>query len=362
MDITKIELQALRYELWRKAYTLIDDKYKKFYEEELDDTILDTKVEMYDEIELKETTGTIFNHLFKRCNIGRNHFNAKIAQLENNKGQLSSLKPPVFISACKFLELKYDDIIKSYQFPFDLNDEPSTIAEVYKKAFVDKLKSTIEEFEAKEGKPGKINNSTPVTKPITPNTSKTLMEYNIEKLVTEFYQCLSSGKIEKAWNMITKRFQKRGWKEKYEDFEIGYVNLLSISDLHIWDIKIEGSTAECKVFYLDKITIHTSVALGNFDKLTVAELDNYVEDMRSLIDKSKTTDLKDFDKIELAKFFEPAVSEYIWYKCGVNPESIIPLLPTERTTTIPRLYNILCSDEDGWRIASIIPIRNHLYR
>jgi hypothetical protein len=197
----------------------------------------------------------------------------------------------------------------------------------------------------------------------TANTEMNLNHLPIIKVINDFYNAITRNKYDQAWQLLAQSFQNRVWKEKYDSFKIGYANTLSINNVHIWDLQMETSTARCKVYYEDTVNVSSSLELGHLEKLTISQLPEFVDRIEKLLSASKNTQLKGFENIELHKFFEPAVSEYIWYKCGMNPDAVLDLLPSVNATPIPRLYHFSMVEEDScWLIKSITPIKSHLVR
>lgn len=189
------------------------------------------------------------------------------------------------------------------------------------------------------------------------------MNIDIIKAVNDFYQNISTSKYDEAWNGLSATMRKRVWNDKFETFEIGYTNSIAVNNVHIWDVKAEIKTATCKIYYEDVVNTYTTVELGNIEKLTIGYLDEFIRKLNSIKEKASKTSLVNFDKIEIQKFFEPANSEYIWYKCGMKPEAIKELYDSEAVLCLPRIYNIsLVKTDDSWQITGITPIKSFLHR
>jgi hypothetical protein len=188
-------------------------------------------------------------------------------------------------------------------------------------------------------------------------------EKAVRNLIARFYECISHGKLEEAWECLTPGFRKRTWKDQLEDFTIGYTNTITIRNLHIFDINHYGSGITCKVYYEDDLTCWTSLELGNIEKISVADLEIFVERVKKLKEAAASAGIEGLEKIELQKFFEPAFSEYVWYKCRMKPEDITGLLPSMERQSLYRLKSISCICPDGeWLINAINSAKPHPIR
>ena len=189
------------------------------------------------------------------------------------------------------------------------------------------------------------------------------MEYKIVNLVREFYRYIGIDQLKNAWDLLAPIYRHNLFKDIFEDFSIGYTYTKSVENVHIWDIVVKGQIATCKVFYIDSLTAFSTVELGKIDRIKIADLDDFVKRVKKIAEQASDTSLINFDKIEIQKLFEPAASEYIWYKCGKNPLHIQELLPDEENLTVPRLYNISSINIDGnWMIKGIEPITSRFIR
>jgi hypothetical protein len=198
---------------------------------------------------------------------------------------------------------------------------------------------------------------------INENEIYNYMNGDITKVVKGFFQNISAANYDDAWNALSPTMRKRVWNDEVDAFKIGYTNCIAINGVHVWDVKTEDKTATCKVYYEDVINTYTTMELGNIEKLTIGNIDEFVKKLGVIKEKASKTSLVNFDKIEIQKFFEPANSEYIWYKCGMKPEAIKELYESEAVLCLPRLYNLsLVKIDNNWQIKGITPIKNFLHR
>ncbi|OKS88181.1 hypothetical protein [Mucilaginibacter polytrichastri] len=308
-----------------------------------------------------------FDTIFNGVGLDRNHYWRKARDFNPNTGRnLLPLDDKALIAISLYIGVTYPKNVNKK----DIRDDDQKANVLYQE-FKATLLDDDERLEVEAQDRFDVNAAEKIIGSNKKDLNKTKnkeisiegMNYDIEKVVGDFYHLLSASQIEKAWSLLTKNFQQRGWKGKYEDFAIGYTNLLAIKDVHVWDINIQDITADCKVFYMDKVLTFTDRILTDLDKITIGDVEELVRVIKKVLEKAGDTELKGFENIEVCKLFEPAASEYIWYKCGKNPEYIKSLMPIEKTMELPRLYNLTFSLVDGaWLISSITPIRSHLYR
>lgn len=278
----------------------------------------------------------------------------------------------VLVESIKFLELELEGNLQG-----DLELTPELEAPAYFQLFLEKHfpkylnknpKYRVVDFkrdiilQTEQRKNEALSNNNTIIEHVEYSQSSG-MNYEIIKLVNDFYRYVAHEKLRpKGWDLLSESFKKK-YGDGFEGFNIGYTNTEYIKDLHIWDIKIHGDLASCNVFYLDSIRTHTSYDLVGIDKIKLENIDVFVSIANSLVEKSKSTDLQNVEKVELCKLFDPSVSEYIWYKGGKNPDAINQLLPDERSITVPRLLNVECIRVDEkWLIKGIVPIASRLIR
>ncbi len=278
----------------------------------------------------------------------------------------------VLIESIKFLDLELEGNLQG-----DLELTPELVAPAYFQLFLEKHfpkylsknpKYRVVDFKrdiilhSQQRRNEVLLNNNTITEPAEYSQSSG-MNYEIIKLVNDFYRYVAHEKLRsKGWDLLSDSFKKK-YADGFDGFNIGYTNTEYIKDLHIWDIKIHGDLASCNVFYLDSIRTHTSYDLVGIDKIKIENIDVLVSIANNLVEKSKSTDLKNVEKVELYKLFDPSVSEYIWYKGGQNPDIINQLLPDERSITVPRLLNVECIRVDEkWFIKGIVPIASRLIR
>lgn len=278
----------------------------------------------------------------------------------------------VLIESIKFLDLEIKGELKG-----DLDLAPELEAPAYFQLFLEKFfpkylhkmpEYRVVDFEKNiilksryRSNEGLIN--TKATSEPTEYTQNTGMNYEIIKLVNDFYRYVAHEELRsKGWDLLSPSF-KRKYSDNYQGFFIGFTNTEYIKGLHIWDIQIHGDLASCNAFYLDSVRTHTSYDLVGVEKLKIEDIDVFVSKVNNLLQRSKETDLENLEKIELHKLFDPTVSEYIWYKGGQNPDAISQLLPDERHVTVPRLVNVECIKiDEKWFIKGIVPIASRLIR
>jgi hypothetical protein len=207
-------------------------------------------------------------------------------------------------------------------------------------------------------------NSNPETPAMTDDQLRTAIEEKaLRQVITSFYESVSLSRFEDAWEFISPNCRKRIWNDNPETFQTGFTNTISIHHVHVFDIVRHSSGIKCRVYYEDDVVTYTSIELGNISKIPLSDLENFSERVKRLIAQAANAGLDGFEKIELQKLFEPAFSEYVFYRCGLNFDKMTELLPSQETLTIPRLYTLSCVQIDNeWLINAINPVKAHSIR
>lgn len=338
------------------------------------------KSELFWKLRWQGTKKEFFGKIFPNCDLANNHFWKIKTNYKYNSHPNIYFAEDVLVCVFKFLDLKVPDEIKEANTNSKARLTIERQARILYQLFIEKFKGELFDTtpderivynkERNEITPNVIDKKSkkiPAIKVINELQIKQMESVikanEIENLVTRFYNHISSSKIDKAWELLSKNFQQRVWKGKYEDFAIGYRNTLSIFNVHVWDVQIDNDAAKCNVFFMDKISVRTTKAFSNLDKLCVEDLDDFKSVIDQASEHAKKLNLEGFNRIELNKFFEPAASEYIWYKCNRDFDKVAELLPMEITVELGRVYSMSCAlVDENWLITSITPIKNHLYR
>ncbi|MES2652993.1 MAG: hypothetical protein V4663_14720 [Bacteroidota bacterium] len=309
-----------------------------------------------------------YERIFKNLDVTRKHFYNKLSSIRSSDSKKVPMNEEVLCRMLKYIGVDipegtpkhlWNDEIKQANFLYNLYLKTFEADEFYTNINAEMLSTY--QSKVKIGRESKASNDKiemAINESVTHHENK-----NVLIVVNSFYQAISASNLEEAWKMLSPTFQNRVWHGQFEDFAIGYHYSISVNNVHVWDIRIEDYTANCKVYFEDVVDTFTSDELGNIDKLTLSNIDKFCTRLKALLEKSASTTLNGLEKIEIHKFFEPAVSEYIWYRCGRNPEAIQELLESRSVQSIPRLYNISCAKiDENWLIKGISPIRNGLYR
>lgn len=177
----------------------------------------------------------------------------------------------------------------------------------------------------------------------------------IKGLVTSFYEDIAIGRYEDAWEKLTYTFRKRVWQDDFNKFAQGYIHTRGIRGIEVSAFdQASRVTIDCAVAYEDEIEVFTSPELESIKSMTVQNLDEFTKVVKNVGEKIKEMGGVGFDKIELYQFFNPSVSEYIWYTCNIPPEQLGELFNTRRTAYIKRRYICTCHLVDAdWYIERI---------
>lgn len=184
--------------------------------------------------------------------------------------------------------------------------------------------------------------------------------------VLRFYDAINNGPShhEEAWSYLTPRLKNSICEGDFDRFCEGYNNTVAIKNIKVFNVtsSAEGMV-ECTVYYIDEFRNYRSPTLSGWDEFTVAHLDEFVSKVKKLKAEVEAAGGRDFDRIELYKLFEPAASEYVWYKCRMKRENIPLVFPTFKHTEIKRLYRVTCKRvENEWLIDTIRMLHVHSSR
>ncbi|HVW96859.1 MAG TPA: hypothetical protein VHA56_12890 [Mucilaginibacter sp.] len=176
----------------------------------------------------------------------------------------------------------------------------------------------------------------------------------ISQTIESFYSNLADPRnIETAWQFITETTRQERWDNEIANFKKGYKSTMSIEQLHIWNIQIVGGTATCKVFYEDDTRVQNSAELANLHLINMENIQQLAAQLEQIRKKAEKAQIPGFDEIEIQKFFDPTVSEYLWIKLKVEPSEINKVFPKPDRVNVPRLMFIsLLKDNDDWFIES----------
>lgn len=211
----------------------------------------------------------------------------------------------------------------------------------------------------------KINGKTSAIAPAETDVQVSEWDDVIET-VLRFYAAVDAGRARhhEAWDCLTPRLKHSICESDFERFCEGYTNTVAIKNIKVFNvIKNANKAVECSVYYIDEIRNYRSKDLSGWDEYTVADLMEFVEKVKKVEATVIAAGGRDFNKLELYKLFEPAASEYIWYKCRIKPENIDKAFTTHKATEIKRLYRVTCKQVDGnWLIDTIRLLNVHSSR
>lgn len=181
-------------------------------------------------------------------------------------------------------------------------------------------------------------------------------EDDVRFLIADFYEKISAGEYREAWELLTPEFQNRiPWNGDVSRFVEGYTNTTFAKDVMVFNVvKRFPTLIEAQVYYQDEIAAYTSPDLSSLFSMTVADIDDFVKNIRYIQKRIEDNGGKNFEKLELYKLFEQGASEYIWYKCGIKPADIPNVFPARRTISVRRFYYCSCKlINDKWLINGI---------
>lgn len=230
--------------------------------------------------------------------------------------------------------------------------------EILYKIFIEQFKDEIE-LEV---------NPIPNASDIYANISLESANHNLisaKRVIENFYKHLANENILEAWELMSPEFQNRKpWLGNFEKFKIGYTNTKSIRNVIVFSANetIEN-IFECRVFYEDIVSSRTNGNLVALDTFTINDIDLFANHVKKLQEDFKINGLNGFEKIELYKLFEPAVSEYIWYKCNFPPDELDKLFSREKEIVVKRLYDCTCiMKNNSWFINGISAMKSYSAR
>jgi len=324
-------------------------------------------------LEVNPTTGKLyFYEIFGFTVTNPKHFYRKVKEFDPAKANVVHLKDPMLIKAFQFLGLAMPDAVNG-KTVLTVHQKAKILYQLFlERHYPELLAENRTELEVYDHASGKLVKEKNDIQTLCTNDNSTPMvekdlsggeEQAVTELVTKFYKHISLSRLEDAWNLLAPAFQKRNWKNGFDTFSMGYTNTISVHHVHVFDIARHSSGIKCKLYYEDDLVTRTSIELGNLGKMRVSELEIFIERINRIRAAAASAGLEDFEKIELQKFFEPVFSEYVWYRCGMNTDSIAELLPSQETITFHRLYTVSCILlENQWYINAINPIKHHPIR
>lgn len=183
-------------------------------------------------------------------------------------------------------------------------------------------------------------------------------------LVLKFYNGLSAGDYRAAWDTLSPRLKNSICKSDFDRFCEGFSNTKGIRNTKVFNLEESApSVIDCSVYYEDEITSYRSRELSSLDLYTVSDIEDFVANIRKFQGRIVAAGGTNFESIELYKLFEPAASEYIWYKCSLEPDQLDLVFSTSRTLIIKRLYFVTCKKLEGqWKIDGIRELKTYSSR
>lgn len=183
------------------------------------------------------------------------------------------------------------------------------------------------------------------------------------RIVKSFYDDLNAKNFTDAWNALSRDFQSRGWKGEYDDFKGGYHNFRAVDKLHVFGTKaISPRMVEAMVYYEDQMEVSRIPHTDGLGSITLAHFEEFFE----RIEKLKTVLIQagiDLSQVEINQLFNPALSEYLWYKPRLDPEEFQKSFPLSSSITVNRLYRIACVPcDDSWKIDRVFAVKNYSYK
>ncbi|EON76773.1 hypothetical protein ADIS_2644 [Lunatimonas lonarensis] len=308
-------------------------------------------------------SGDFFRERFTTTQNGK-YFYEKKLRAEKNKTVSTFIKEEIFIEFSEFIKLSIPESINARH----LKGNPQLKAKIYLQNFIktfmpDYDRDIVNKYQVIDEETGQLisemtNEKQPAYKPIDESLEK------VEGAIQRFFNLISSSQVEEAWNYISKSYQDRGWNGDLHRFVKGYVHTISIDNIHVFDFKKRGGqVCTCKVFYEDTVILFSSLELGNLPRITIEQLDLFVDQVKKIGDDSVKFDFEGFLRLPIQKLFDPTVSEYTWYLCKKEPDEIRSLFPLKEKTVIPKLLEFTCElANDRVTFKSIDPVRVGIIR
>ena len=196
-------------------------------------------------------------------------------------------------------------------------------------------------------------------------------ELLVKSLIETFYSNLSvKENIIDAWHLLSPDYRQNNLKNDFEKFYAGYQNFTGSKALHVFNfIENFSGDVDCLVYYEDEIQAYSSIELSGLEAMTVQHLNLFVERVMTLqsnvekYSKKPESDGASFGSIELYKLFDPVVTEYIWFRCGIPIEHHLKLFSTKRSMLVKRLYECRCGLINGsWYIKRITQSKTYSSR
>lgn len=185
-------------------------------------------------------------------------------------------------------------------------------------------------------------------------------------VVQRFYENIAAGNYEGAWDLMSPQLQNRKpWEGNRQRFEEGYTNTRSVRGITVFNVVPNvPNVIECKVFYEDDVFLYFTKEMAALNTLTVKHLDFFVECINKMKAEFESRGLENFDQIELSKLFEPAASEYIWYKCKYDKNKLDELFNvTRKSYIVKRVYDCSCHlTSADWKISDINAMQTYSAR
>lgn len=300
----------------------------------------------------KKVKEPIFTKLFEGIRTRNPHyFYRKKTELQPQKTVKGSVDVLAFVKGLEYIGIVPPSDIANYA-KFNIEQK----AEILYERFIELYNEEIKE------KSSSTSNFIPSSPHIeNSNSNLTAAQYTIQK----FYENIASKNIREAWELLSSEFQnKRPWLGDFEKFEIGYTNTNTLRAISIFDIKQSvPNIIVGKVFYEDEISVYTNKELSSLDVLTIDDLPAFIEKVEKMKSHFESKGLSNFKNIELYKLFDPAASEYIWYKSNFPPDQLHDVFTTQKNIIVKRIYECSCIlKNEQWLINNIHALKSYSVR
>ena len=136
----------------------------------------------------------------------------------------------------------------------------------------------------------------------------------------------------------------------------GYYFFRGLKEVHVFNVKIYTSRAECMVYYEDELELPYVEALADIGKTAIRDAHSLIEKIGSLSKVVEDFGGKGFMDKALIRLFYPTPTEIIWFEHGMDQVAFKKAFPSVSTDVIPRLFKCRCvKEEDRWFIDGLIP-------